>query len=128
MMEADVACHWSKPVEPSQPKWWRATLVQVERADPRAVQRELTSNAISTGDLSEPTQIVLHRQDLTERFESDPEGAIAELHRTAAAGKPDPDALFALSEMSFHHAEDTGNHAYYLAAAVYAFDFLFPDD
>ena len=31
-----------------------ATPVQVERADPRAVQRELTSNAISTGDISEP--------------------------------------------------------------------------
>jgi pimeloyl-ACP methyl ester carboxylesterase len=105
-----------------------ATPVQVDRADPRAVQRELTSDAISTGDLSEPTQIVLHRQDLSERFESDPEGAIAELHRTVTAGKPDPDALFALSEMSFHHAEDTGKPAYYLAAAVYAFAFLFPDD
>jgi pimeloyl-ACP methyl ester carboxylesterase len=101
---------------------------QVERADPRDVQRELTSNAISTGDISEPTQIVLHRQDLTERFESDPEGAIARLHRTVTAGEADPDALFALSEMSFRHAEDTGNHAYYLAAAVYAFAFLFPDD
>jgi hypothetical protein len=92
------------------------------------VQRELTSDAISTGDISEPTQIVLHRQDLTERFEDDPEGAIASLHRTVTAGKPDPDALFALSELAFHHAEDTGNHAYYLAAAVYAFTFLFPDD
>src|SRR5271169_4359444 len=124
MMEADVACHWSKPVEPSQPKWWRATLVQVERADPRAVQRELTSNVISTGDLSEPTQIVLHRQDLTERFASDPEGAIASLHRTATMGDPDPDALFALAEMSFHHAEDTGKQAFYLGATIYAYAFL----
>jgi pimeloyl-ACP methyl ester carboxylesterase len=105
-----------------------AAPVQVERADPRAVQRELTSDVISTGEISEPTQIVLHRQDLSERFDSDPEAAIAELHRTVTAGKPDPDALFALSELSFRHAEDTGNHAYYLAAAVYAFAFLFPDD
>src|SRR5207244_3058145 len=45
-----------------------------------------------------------------------------------SAGNLDPDALFALSELSFRHAEDTGNHAYYLAAAVYAFAFLFPDD
>lgn len=29
-----------------------ATLVQVKRADLRAVQRELTNNAISTGDIS----------------------------------------------------------------------------
>jgi hypothetical protein len=41
-----------------------ATPIQVERADPRALQRELDSNVISTGDISEPTQIVLHRQDL----------------------------------------------------------------
>jgi pimeloyl-ACP methyl ester carboxylesterase len=71
---------------------------------------------------------VLHRQGLTELFESDPGGAIASLHRAVTAGEPDPDALFALSELSFRHAQDTGNHAYYLAAAVYAFAFLFPDD
>jgi pimeloyl-ACP methyl ester carboxylesterase len=105
-----------------------ATPVQVEQIDPRAAQRELTSNVISTGDLSEPTQIVLHRQDLTEAFASDPEAAIASLHRTATAGPPDPDALFALSEMSLRHAQDTGRQTYYLAAAVYAFAFLFPDD
>jgi pimeloyl-ACP methyl ester carboxylesterase len=105
-----------------------ATPVEVERADPRAVQRELTSNAISTGDISEPTRIVLRREDLSELFDSNPETAIAELHGILAAGKSDPDALFALAEMSFHHAQDTGKQAYYLAAAVYAFAFLFPDD
>src|SRR5271168_4519176 len=115
-MEADVTYRWSRPVEPPQPTWLRAALstwagllllllaacatpVQVERADPRAVQRELTSNAISTGDISEPTQIVLRREDLSELFDSNPEAAIAELHRTATAGKPDPDALFALAEL-----------------------------
>ncbi len=105
-----------------------ATPVQVERADPRAVQRELTSNAISTGDISEPTQIVLRREDLSEPFDSNPEAAIARLHGLVVAGKLDPDVLFALSEMSFHHAEKTGKQAYYLAAAIYAFAFLFPDD
>jgi pimeloyl-ACP methyl ester carboxylesterase len=102
--------------------------IQVERADPRAVQRELTSNVISTGDISEPTQIVLHRQGLTERFESNPEGAIASLHRTVTTGEPDPDLLFALAEMSFRHAEDSGKQPYYLATAIYAFAFLFPGD
>ena len=143
-MEANGACRQAKRVDRRQHVRWRAALgtsvglllllaacatpVQVDRADPRVVQRELTSDVISTGNISEPTQIVLHRQDLTERFESDPEGAIVSLHRTITAGKLDPDALFALSELSFRHAEDTGNHAYYLAAAVYAFAFLFPDD
>jgi hypothetical protein len=55
------------------------------------VQRELTSTAISTGDISEPTQIVLRRQDLTEQFESNPEAAIASLHRAVTAGAADPD-------------------------------------
>ena len=143
-MEVNGACRQAKRVDRRQHVRWRAALgtsvgllllltacaapVQVDRADPRVVQRELTSDVISTGNISEPTQIVLHRQDLTERFESDPEGAIVSLHRTITAGKLDPDALFALSELSFRHAEDTGNHAYYLAAAVYAFAFLFPDD
>jgi pimeloyl-ACP methyl ester carboxylesterase len=143
-MEADTACRQAKRVDPRGPVWWSAALgtsvglllllaacatpVQIERADPRAVQRELTSNAISTGDISEPTQVVLHRQDLTELFESDPEAAIASLHSTVTAGTSDPDAVFALSELSFRHAEDTGKQAYYLAAAVYAFAFLFADD
>src|SRR5271154_2015853 len=127
-MEANGACRQAKRVDRHQHMRWRAALgtsvglllvlaacatpVQVDRADPRAVQRELTSNAISTGEISEPTQIVLRRQDLTERFESDPEGAIASLHRTVTTGEADPDAMFALSELSFRHAEDTGNQAY----------------
>lgn len=143
-MDADVAYCWSRPAESPQPTWWRAALsataglllvlaacatpVQVEQIDPRVVQHELTSNVISTGELSEPIQIVLHRQDLTERFASDPEGAIASLHRSVTTGEPDPGALFALAEMSFRHAEDTSKQAYYLAAAVYAFASLFPDD
>src|SRR5216683_1352880 len=64
-----------------------ATPVQVERVDPRAVQRELTSNVISTGDISEPTQIVLNRQDLSDLVERDPEAGIASLHRTVTAGE-----------------------------------------
>jgi pimeloyl-ACP methyl ester carboxylesterase len=102
--------------------------VQVERVDPRTVHRELTTNVISTGDLSEPTRIALHREDLYDYFDNYPEQVIANLHRTATVGMPDPDLLFALSELSFRHAEDTGKPAYYLASAVYAFAFLFPDD
>jgi hypothetical protein len=105
-----------------------ATPVQVDRVDPRIVNRELTSNVISTGNISEPTQIVLRREDLSVAFEDDPEQAIASLHRTVMFGAPDPDGLFALAELSFRHAEDTGKPPYYLASAIYAFAFLFPDD
>lgn len=105
-----------------------ATPVQVERVDPQVVNRELTSNVISTGNISEPTQIVLHREALSGAFESYPEQTIASLHRTATSARPDPDTLFALSELSFRHAEDSGKPPYFLASAVYAFAFLFPDD
>ena len=105
-----------------------ATPIAVTRSDPREVQRELTSNVISTGDLSNQTEIVLHRQGLTALFASDPQAALASLHRTATAGNADPDLLFALAELSFRHAADTGKRSYYLAASVYAFAFLFPDD
>jgi len=102
--------------------------VHVDRLDPRHVERELDSNVISTGRLSEATRIVLHRENLLERFESDPGEAIATLHRTVAAGTAGPEVLFALAEMAFQRAEDTGKHPYFLAAAIYAFAFLFPDD
>jgi PGAP1-like protein len=105
-----------------------ATPVQVERVDPTLVNRELTSNVISTGNISEPTQIVLRREDLAPLFADDPQQAIASLHRMVIVGMPDPDGLFALSELSFRYAEDSGKPAYYLASAVYAFVFLFPDD
>jgi pimeloyl-ACP methyl ester carboxylesterase len=144
LREADMAYRRGNKVDIPQPTRWRvalsawagllvlvagcATPVQVERMGPRDADRELTSNVISTGVLSDPTEAVLHREDLTERFVSDPEAAIASLHHLATAGKPDPDDLFALAEMSFGHGKDTGKHAYYLGAAVYAFAFLFPDD
>jgi hypothetical protein len=37
------------------------------------------------------------------------------------------DELFALAELSFHHAQHGGGRPYDLATAVYAWAFLFPD-
>jgi hypothetical protein len=102
------------------------TPISVRLTDPRDVQRELTSNVISTGELSDPTRIVLQQEDLTERFAADPEGAIAALHRIATSADGQPDELFALAETSFHFAQASGKQPYYLAASVYAFAFLFP--
>jgi len=41
--------------------------------------------------------------------------------------EPSPDRLFALSELSFSHALDADDRAYFLAAAVYAYAYLLPD-
>ena len=100
--------------------------VTVERVDPRTVHRELTSNVLTVGEESGASRIVLDRWDLTERFESDPEGALAQLHTAVTDERAGRDELFALAELSFLHAEQTGKQQYYLAAAVYAYALLFP--
>ena len=83
---------------------------------------------LSVGTPSIPTQNVLHEQNLAERFDEEPEAALADLHAAVVSGRRGVSALFALSELSFFHAERTHKRAYYLAAAVYAYAFLFPDD
>lgn len=104
-----------------------AAPVTVERVDPRSVHRELTANVLTVGEESGASRNVLYRWDLTERFESDPEGALAQLHAAVAGGRAGRDELFTLAELSFLHAERTGKQEYYLAAAVYAYALLFPN-
>ena len=82
--------------------------VTVERVDPRTVHRELTGNVLTVGEESSASRIVLDRWDLTERFESDPEGTLAQLHGVVTDGRAGRDELFALAELSFLHAEQTG--------------------
>jgi pimeloyl-ACP methyl ester carboxylesterase len=105
-----------------------ATPIQVDRVGAREVQRELTSNALSTGELSPDSQIVLQQRGLWQLYQSNPQAAIHILHRSVTTVQPDPNVLFALAEMSFRRAQDTGAQPDYLAAAIYAFAFLFPND
>src|SRR6516165_5850170 len=101
-----------------------AVPVTVERVDPRTVHRELTANVLTVDEESSASRNVLDRWDLTERFESDPEGALAQLHAAVVGERAGRDELFALAELSFLHAERTGKQEYYLAAAVYAYALL----
>src|SRR5262252_10748651 len=101
--------------------------VTVERVDPRVVHRELTANVLTVGAESAVSRIVLDRWNLTERFESDPEGALEQLHTAVVVGGAGRDELFALAELSFLHAEQADKREYYLAAAVYAYALLFPN-
>ena len=98
-----------------------AVPVTVERVDPRTVHRELTANVLTIGEESGASRIVLDRWDLTARFEADPEGALGQLHAAVVGGSAGRDELFALAELSFLHAEQSGKQEYYLAAAVYAY-------
>jgi hypothetical protein len=103
------------------------TPVRALRVDARAAHRDLARSAISTGDPSWPTRNVLFEHGLSETFDKHPDAAIAELHRAMVAAHGDPDLLFALAELSFLHGQKATKPDYHLAAAVYAFAFLFPE-
>jgi len=104
-----------------------ATPVGIDPVDIQTGYQLNTENALSSGKPSEAAKTVLRRNGLMDRFENEPERVLAELH---AELKPtgDEDKLFALAELSLLHAQETDNHAYFLAAAVYAWSLLFPGD
>ena len=104
-----------------------ATPVGVERADPQSVHRELTGNVLSTGELSDFTQNVLRIGGIAEVAEDDPGAALATIHDAVVTGFAGPSAMFAYAELAFKHASEGGGRPYYLASAVYAFAYLFPD-
>src|SRR5208282_747956 len=104
-----------------------ATPVGVTRLDEQAAHRELSANVLSAGRPSAYSTQILERTALSERFKNDPEPVLAELN--SGLGKTDEhDRLFALSELSFVHAEEARNRTYYLASAAYAYAFLFPQN
>ncbi|MCC6764547.1 MAG: alpha/beta fold hydrolase [Deltaproteobacteria bacterium] len=113
-----------------------AAPVRVHRADSRSVDRELTRSVTATGELSQDTHNVLHRWGMIEAYAARPDEVIDFLHRALVDGREGPDAAFALAELSFHHAERGHKGAgerwrrtgHYLAAAIYAYAYLFPDD
>jgi hypothetical protein len=101
--------------------------VGTTRVDPKVVLRELDQSAITSGEPSLQTRNVLYERGLFEAFRERPTAAIAELHRAMVAAQGDQDMLFALAELSFLHGQAAKNKDYYLAAAVYAYAFLFPE-
>ena len=104
-----------------------ATPVGVTRLDEQAAHRELTANVLSVGKPSAYSTQLLERTALSDRFAEDPQSVLAELN--SGLGQPDErDRLFVLSELSFAYAEDSGKKSYYLASAVYAYAYLFPQN
>jgi pimeloyl-ACP methyl ester carboxylesterase len=100
--------------------------VNVKRVSPRTVSRDLASSALNSDEPSLFSENVLYRWGLTRRFEKDPEGALAELRGHYLADPGSRSALFALSELCFLRADDSGKREFYLASAVYGYAFLFP--
>jgi pimeloyl-ACP methyl ester carboxylesterase len=101
--------------------------VDAHEVGPEKVQEELNVNALTGKELSTLAREALVGLDLEERFEDDPEGALAELHAVAAR-ELDPGLTYALAELSFAAGKRNGDRGFYLAAAVYAYLFLLGDD
>lgn len=104
-----------------------ASPVSAVRVDPKTVFHQLDRSVVATGEPSWPTRNVLLETGLLEKFDETPEAALADLHRMMVAAGGDPDALFALAELSFLHARSVSKRERYLAATVYAWAFLFPE-
>jgi pimeloyl-ACP methyl ester carboxylesterase len=105
------------------------TPVGVARVDSETVQHQLTKNVISSGETSPYTDNVLRVTDLTDAYFEDPRGALNALHHFFLAEEHrKPYVAFALAELSFLYAEKTNQPSYYLAAALYSYLYLFPEN
>jgi pimeloyl-ACP methyl ester carboxylesterase len=103
-----------------------ATPVGVRYLDPKQIQRNLTASILSGDELSVTTRQILNRSNFTKRFESEPAEVLAVLHKGLPTAST-VDRLFALAELSYAYASESGPKSYYLASAVYAYAFLFPE-
>ena len=101
--------------------------VRAVRVDRTVAQRDLTRSVVTTGELSWATRDVLLERGLQETFDDRPEVAIAELHRAMMDAQGDEDLLFALAESSFLYGQAAKKPEYQMAAAIYAYAFLFPE-
>ena len=104
-----------------------AAPVGAVRVDPRVVYQELTGNVLTTGEPSRSSRNVLVWHNLTQRFDDEPEEALQQLRGDVVAGHGGADEIFALAELSFLHADQSEKRSYYLASALFAWIFLFPD-
>ena len=104
-----------------------ASPIGVVRGTTQETYHHLTANVFSTGEPSNWSKQVLQRSNLMERYDDDPEAALGEMQKTLGV-RLTPGHLFALAELSFYHAEQSDSTEHYLAAAVYAYAFLFPEN
>ena len=102
-----------------------ATPIGVTYVDRSVAYQSLTANVLSAEKPSSFSARELMNRNLYQRFEEDPAKALAELHASLASDG-DEDLIFALAELSFFYANNSGDRSYYLAAAVYAYAFLMP--
>jgi hypothetical protein len=102
--------------------------ITVDRLSGPESYTQLNRSALMGDMLSERTLTVLRRHALLETWKKDPDAAVAQL-RNAVVGQPGlwPE-LFALAELNYLQGVRQKSQPYFLAAAIYAYAFLFPAD
>lgn len=83
-----------------------STPIALRRVSPPVARRASTADALSAGEPSNPTRIVLRRHDLTRRYHEAPADALDELHQIALGNNAGADEIFALAELSYLYAEE----------------------
>jgi pimeloyl-ACP methyl ester carboxylesterase len=102
-------------------------LVGVRRIGTEQVALQLESSAL-TGDAPSATaKLALHYYDLADAFDQHPQAALVTLHERVTADTTRV-FVYSLAELSFYVAEKLHSREHYLAAAIYAYDYLLDDE
>jgi pimeloyl-ACP methyl ester carboxylesterase len=110
------------------------TPIGVNQVSPRQAYRHLNQNALNSDHCSADTMRVLHRYDLDEAFDREPDATLARLQAIACTDDR-RDLLYALSELNYLNAGHQSRSVMpgvprrardsYFASAVYAYLYLF---
>jgi len=99
--------------------------VGIQRTSLLAVDRELAANALTSDNLSAYSREYLERLGLARLYQDDPRAALEKM-REGLGGPDEHERYLALAELWFAHADKTDDRGEYLAAALCAYEFLFP--
>jgi len=111
-----------------------AAPIGVEKISSLQAQRAFNDSVLSTGKLSANAQILLRRMSQEEAWKDDPAEVLAYLHSRLLIPSTEFTAELRMSlvddmaELAFAHATKSGDRRYYLAAAMYAWVYLFPEE
>jgi pimeloyl-ACP methyl ester carboxylesterase len=104
-----------------------AAPLTIQQLSPQASYDQLNRSALSSNRLSEYTLTVLRRHGLLDTWRQDPAAGIAALRKQVVASPDLWHQLFALAELSYLRGRRDGSRPDALAAAIYAWAFLFPE-
>jgi pimeloyl-ACP methyl ester carboxylesterase len=100
----------------------------VKRISVHDEHRQLTRNALTEESASDVAEIVLRRYNLVQVYADHPPVALEKLRQVVISGRGGNDELYALAELSYLPAAAAKSKPDALAAAIYAYAFLFPGD